>query len=967
MLLPGAVTAQDHPEVAPPKRGGDAPNLTYQIEPLRPTIPLGGKMRFRTRLRNEGPEAVLVFRGGGRHEAPYRITLIRPDGKELPTLGTFGMPAFPMPPAAALTESNFRALVPGGELEYDVGLGNMAHGRVYFFREPGEYTIKASFLALVFSQDGQHPDGTPAFREQWRGELSAPPVSVQVEPAPSAEASDAFGRLAVQGLVVDSAGTPVGGAQVFAGRSRAPSAAEFVGAGWSQFAFKTVAGVTTDDDGCFRIERLPDDSSAFEIEANHPDHALARRLVINRPPQTEYEVRLVLGPAVVATGMVVDPEGRPVPGARVTCSTHLERETWTDADGRFRLPGAVPSDDGTVRCGVWKQGWDRTYQTAPTAAAQSGEWRITVVPDSRLSFGGQARFADGQPVAAMNLSFPFLNAQKERISLGEIKTDAAGRYRAVLRQGTEVSGYVLAVEPGNASDEAHGCWLAPVEGVRPGRTDVDLVFERNGMIEAVVQPANQLPPGYSFRVSCLLLETPRATEMIVAQATVGADGGSCVFRNLSGGRYRIRVTDAKTGHTEETQEITLPLADGGKDGRVEFRLPPKHFGALRARVLDPDGKTPLPEGRAFYRFSEASGWVQFLAGRVEFPEVPVGRVMLRIEAAGYAAQEVKGQVRTGQTTDLGDIVLATAAAVTGWVEGRVLYDDGTPALGAELVVEGVLRGKAVAADGGFRHQVPAGEAQLAFDLRGLPRWPRSGFRPDNPAPERAGGYARFAEDILHIALQVPAGTTVRKDITIPISDLGNVEVKWHGDPAGETPYWKVFVERDSAVFAFRTYPMRAHAGLPQAPQELKELDVPTGLRTVMLRTKDYCGWREGKAGSKDDVFEFDPAEAGVLAGTVTGLGDAPTQEASVELQHPSLAAVGMVRGLRSTMGVGPDGIVGYSKIAADGTFQFPHVAPGQYLVRVAASAAWEASAAQPVTIRRDETTTVSLTVGESHQ
>jgi len=100
------------------------------------------------------------------------------------------------------------------------------------------------------------------------------------------------------------------------------------------------------------------------------------------------------------------------------------------------------------------------------------------------------------------------------------------------------------------------------------------------------------------------------------------------------------------------------------------------------------------------------------------------------------------------------------------------------------------------------------------------------------------------------------------------------------------PYWKVFVERDGAVFAFHTYPIEDDNGLPQAPKELKELDVPTGLRTVILRTKDYCGWREAKAGSKDNVFEFDPAEAGVLAGTVTGPGAAPAQEATVHCNTP---------------------------------------------------------------------------------
>jgi len=41
------------------------------------------------------------------------------------------------------------------------------------------------------------------------------------------------------------------------------------------------------------------------------------------------------------------------------------------------------------------------------------------------------------------------------------------------------------------------------------------------------------------------------------------------------------------------------------------------------------------------------------------------------------------------------------------------------------------------------------------------------------------------------------------------------------------------------------------------------------------------------------------------------------------------------------MVVGSDGIVGYSKTVADGTFRFPHVHRGQYLVRVAGNAGVE--------------------------
>ena len=100
-----------------------------------------------------------------------------------------------------------------------------------------------------------------------------------------------------------------------------------------------------------------------------------------------------------------------------------------------------------------------------------------------------------------------------------------------------------------------------------------------------------------------------------------------------------------------------------------------------------------------------------------------------------ARTSVRGVVREGKTTDLGRIVLQRLDDASGWVTGRVLYDDGAPALGAALV-DDLFETTPVKADGTFRTRLPAGEGLLVVDLNGAAAWP--GARADDsPHPARS--------------------------------------------------------------------------------------------------------------------------------------------------------------------------------------------------------------------------------------
>ena len=180
------------------------------------------------------------------------------------------------------------------------------------------------------------------------------------------------------------------------------------------------------------------------------------------------------------------------------------------------------------------------------------------------------------------------------------------------------------------------------------------------------------------------------------------------------------------------------------------------------------------------------------------------------------------------------------------------------------------------------------------------------------------------------ALHVKPGETGRHEIIIPLATLGTVEVAWLGDADADRLHWALTVRSENVIYTFASpnYP-------PIKAKALAEpmADVPIGHRILVLRTSDYCGYKESKSREGDSLFKFDPSQAGSVSGTVHLPSGDPAEGVRVKLLHPMLAEFGPVRGMASTMGIGPGPLVGATRTAEDGTFRFPRVAPGRYTVR----------------------------------
>jgi protocatechuate 3,4-dioxygenase beta subunit len=178
-------------------------------------------------------------------------------------------------------------------------------------------------------------------------------VEVAEQPAPRADpASKSAGRVGLSGKVVDRFGTPIAGARVTAAANTGfPIDLELE----RELHWLARQRTQTDAQGRFRFEGVEPGSVQLAVRAGgFAPHA--QRGVPVPKADTELEP-IVLARGAILSGIVVDPDGRGVAGARIV------RDEIEDGPGMFflggREPSAVTGADGRFRvdelaCGAWR-------------------------------------------------------------------------------------------------------------------------------------------------------------------------------------------------------------------------------------------------------------------------------------------------------------------------------------------------------------------------------------------------------------------------------------------------------------------------------------------------------------------------------------------------------------------------------------------------------------------------------------
>ena len=188
---------------------------------------------------------------------------------------------------------------------------------------------------LVLPLPGGSGPGAPAAARS--AATAAPAVETEDEPA-------AVHVGVVHGVVRDEASAPVAGARVRVASGRGMPAA------------------TSDADGSYRLRGVPDDAASLLASA---DGFAEARVSLPKPSAdgAERVVDIQLARAAPITGVVVDPDDKPVARAFVSCEGS-DLGAPTDDEGRFQLPPEAagcaatathltfgPSDRVTLRAG----------------------------------------------------------------------------------------------------------------------------------------------------------------------------------------------------------------------------------------------------------------------------------------------------------------------------------------------------------------------------------------------------------------------------------------------------------------------------------------------------------------------------------------------------------------------------------------------------------------------------------------
>lgn len=504
---------------------------------------------------------------------------------------------------------------------------------------------------------------------------------------------------AIEGIVVDGAGTPVPDAMIEAsvhregrGRSRR---ARFLGGAARRFARQGASPTArASAEGRFRIGSL-DPERDYEVLADAPSFATSKTLVKGlEPGRTKPDVRVVMRPGQTLRGRIVDEQGLPLAGAEIEARSssswggrarRLSRDepagrvASSDLEGRFALQ-RLPT--GSLDIVITRAGYAR--EIVPGVEMLEGEDRdlgeVELEP-GRSVFG---RVTDdvGAPLADASIYV------------------LEGSARNLMRMNRPPWG----VEP-DAVSGADGSFI--VADRRADET-ISLLAHRKGFTlsqRSGVEVANadaivlELEP--ASRVSGVVLDedespVPGASVMLT-KSTIGP-GGRAFFSGMGGsgetdseGRFVIENVRPDTwtlgaggrGFLSTTRPaVEVPRGEDVED--LELTL--SRGARLAGLVLEPDG-SPAGDASVSIADREEGGvgaWMSFggraartdAEGRFVLEGLDMGDQSVRASHADYPSLTRDVEIGEGSNS----ITLTFDAGLS--VSGRVVDRGGAPVAGA---------------------------------------------------------------------------------------------------------------------------------------------------------------------------------------------------------------------------------------------------------------------------------------------
>lgn len=504
------------------------------------------------------------------------------------------------------------------------------------------------------------------------------------------------GEATVEGVVVDGAGRPIGGAAIAVGEADPTRRVEAL------VERSETPATESSADGWFRVGGLrPREAVDLVVTAA----GFAEQRVAGVVPMTAQDgagaqrLRVTLHPASRITGRVVDQERHPLVGIAVGYS--IERRSAdlalhvggseavvTDEDGRFEL---LELPEGIVHVMAIAEGYRLGELEVPIAPGKDAlGLELVLLPGAAVS--GRVLDAGGKPVSDAMVGADGGSSGPFAIS------DAEGVYR--------LEGVALGKRRLNAYDRRSSRQTSKEVEVGSGDVVVDLVFAGGASVSGIVLDAGGEP------VAEAAVRLGAAGRL--ATASTGIDGRFTV-PDVRDGEHSLSVR--KPGFA--SADLKVEVKDGAPVEGLEVRL---ERGATLVGELRGLRFSELPRARiTAHRMSGFSDWFEASAdfeGRFRLQGLAAGDwlVMAVVESVGRRAQS---QVTIAPGEGEASVVLEFTAGLTltGVVRRR-----GEPWGGADVVIQGkdVQSGGQVAttADGAFRFEgLEAGSYDLS--IRGL--------------------------------------------------------------------------------------------------------------------------------------------------------------------------------------------------------------------------------------------------------
>ncbi len=345
----------------------------------------------------------------------------------------------------------------------------------------------------------------------------------------------------VRGRVVDARGNAVGAARVSVRLSEAIREGHVRSGELS-------AAVDAGADGRFELQVIPGDVELDAVDGARAGYAYLPGVF----PGTVRDVEIALEPGVTVSGIVREPGGAPVSGARVDAFTLTDTnardsaEATSDSGGRFSFD-SVRSGRVIVEARLSPHAPSKPFHFELAPGAEQHDIELVLQPAQAVT--GTVVDAAGKPVAD-----------------AVVKAKRVGSWMAPQRTRTGEDGAfeIPELDRGKyaitASKQGFG-WQR-VRDVRPPATGLRLVLHENGGIRGTVTGGDGAPvASFGVRIEQFVAADSDVRRRPGTTTQFLSDNGRFEIPDLAPGRYDLAVT-----------------ADGFAPGRVAVEVPSGAFG-----------------------------------------------------------------------------------------------------------------------------------------------------------------------------------------------------------------------------------------------------------------------------------------------------------------------------------------------------------------------------------------------------